>query len=793
MPRPHPLWPTAVATAVVVCLAVLVAAPADAAVAEPSGPHPRIWLDDATLASARNAAKRTGSATARILARCRGLQGSREPNLYMGLGWGANASGCALAYRITGEARHAEAALVYFRALLDDWQTVGDGAGGDDVVRHDSGYAMRAFGPHAALAYDWLHDAPGMTEELRAHARARFAAWTNWYYGKGYRHDSPGTNYHAGYLLAVTLIAIAQGGEAGAAGARLWRHVADTVWGQHMAEALVEDGVLDGGDWGEGWQYGALAVVSYATAARAMIEQGVAVPGAEAWAGSLLARHMHALLPNGKATFIGGDTQEEGPNIAPHAYTLLAVIAGPAPALAQAWAQAELHTLGLEVPAKDFAVYAALAEARAVAPAPAPRATTPTAYLALGTGAFYARTAWTPDAVFSAMLCVRKRRMDHQPPNAGNWVLTRGGDDLLVDPSHYGSLSSLTSNTPTVESAHLPEEYRPSQAFWSEKTRYAWARQTRSGIIVVRCDYADQYRFQHRKSDVPMAMRDLVLLPHDDGAAAIVVDRAETGGAARALHLRFRSLAKLALTDTVARGTRGKSSLTIRRVMATGGTPEIESIPKSSCSARGKQRGNCDAARFAVDEYRLIVPGPAPLAVHLVDAAGAKAQLAAPAVSGSDGAHAIHLRRGDRHATVVVGAPARGPLVYRAPAAARRAHVVLDAGADRITVSARREGADCAVTVTAAQSGGQSGQPAVFVVDETCAVSEDPVPTTPTPTASQPAQTSAPAHPGPGGAAASSPTEPPARGGCGCGTRQSSSPLEAILFLAGVLALHRRG
>ena len=46
-----------------------------------------------------------------------------------------------------------------------------------------------------------------------------------------------------------------------------------------MAGALASGGVLDGGDWIEGWQYGPLAVAEYALAARAITRQGVTVDG----------------------------------------------------------------------------------------------------------------------------------------------------------------------------------------------------------------------------------------------------------------------------------------------------------------------------------------------------------------------------------------------------------------------------------------------------------------------------------------------------------------------------------
>jgi len=35
-------------------------------------------------------------------------------------------------------------------------------------------------------------------------------------------------------------------------------------------------------------------------------------------------------------------------------------------------------------------------------------------------------------------------------------MLSRGGADLIVDPSPYGSLSTLTGNAPTVLSRQLP-------------------------------------------------------------------------------------------------------------------------------------------------------------------------------------------------------------------------------------------------------------------------------------------------------------------------------------------------
>ena len=47
------------------------------------------------------------------------------------------------------------------------------GTGVARTVTHDTGYPMRWYGPYIALAYDWLHDAPGVDASLLAHTVPR--------------------------------------------------------------------------------------------------------------------------------------------------------------------------------------------------------------------------------------------------------------------------------------------------------------------------------------------------------------------------------------------------------------------------------------------------------------------------------------------------------------------------------------------------------------------------------------------------------------------------------------------
>ncbi len=285
----------------------------------------------------------------------------------------------------------------------------------------------------------------------------------------------------------------------------------DDIWGTHMAKALAPGGILDGGDWWEGWQYAPLSIAEYALTAGVAGKHGLKIDGIDKWLAGTLMRSVHARSGARDTIAPLGDVEDKTPpsmNMDP--LTLLGVMLGPAPDAVRSQAAAEYNRLGLKV--KDNFLFVALAHANKIKAAPVALEKWPTAYYAPGTRAFYARTTWAKEGVWLATMCAATPHddADHQSPMAGNLIVTRGVDEVIVDPSPYGSLSSLTSNAPTVESKQLPASYRPSQAPWSETTHFVWAAQMASGVIATRCDYADQYKFQDRPSDVPLAVRDVV-------------------------------------------------------------------------------------------------------------------------------------------------------------------------------------------------------------------------------------------------------------------------------------------
>ena len=647
----------------------------------PTGPHPRIFLDPPTIAAMKADAAKDNSATQHAVQTCDDVIAHPDQwksGGYQGLGFVEPLSACLIAYEVRGDAASANSAVVYFKALLDDYTTLGDGAGGDDVVTHDTGYAMRSFGPYAAIAYDWLHDAPGVDDSLRAHARERFAAWTHWYDTMGYHKDQPGANYHAGYTFAESMIAIAEGGEAGADGDKVWTHVVDDIFGQQITDAMKPGGVLDGGDWLEGWQYAPLSVAEYALSARALRATGAPITGFSTWEAQIAARTAYAQVPDKSAAYIGGDSETTTPHAPIEAMTLYAVLADAAPDPARAWASQWISRINRSRTTRSRWSRRSPRRAcrRRCRSRPTRRPGTTRPARARCTRA----PAGAPSAVWMVSPCAPRRVDDHTWNDAGNVVLTRGSDHLVVDPTPYGGFSTLTGNGPTVASPQLPPEYQPGQGWWGTDATvdFRWARQTKSGVVAARCDYAGQYRFQDTPSDIARAVRDLILAPYQGGAVLIEVDDVDGADPSRPLMTRLQSMAQFTGGGPTWKATVGASDLVVQLPFATAGTPTTDTPAVGNCDSA--TRGGCTIGRFATGEWALSVPAAHAQAITIADAvASGGAAAAATSTSGSNW-RAVELDRGGGHLAVIAVDAGANTVTYTA---APGTHVVVGAPRDR--------------------------------------------------------------------------------------------------------------
>ncbi len=811
---------------------------AQAAPPVPSGAHPRLFMSADQIAGYAKNATTKGSAAAKLVAACQAtidkpsdytLRGGSDGNT-----WPAAALSCAFAYQVTKDAKYLTQASTYLRAALSDDQRLGDKLGcvagvssnwqswdGDGpappiilTVTHDTDYPMRWYGPDVALAYDWLSAAPGFDSALLSQARTCLSAWSDFYTLKGYHHDQAGANYNAGYIIGKTLTAIAIGNDGGADG-HLWNEVVDSqfqklIIGEGLKGASGEvgtpAGALVGGDWAEGWQYGPLSVLEYATAARAIEENGMPLPELDAWTNSLVVRYIHGTVPGLDGQWVGGDFDDEQVYQAPAVNELDAVLAGPSSDEAAGYAAAMKEKQSLR--GGDY-FYNALAELRTVTPTDFSAQTPAPAlwYVARGTRALYARTAWTPDAFWGVFSGAPEVVDDHQHFSASNFVLSRGSDHLVVDPSNYGEFDSFETNALTADSDLLKGDYAQTQTPWSE-AELTWARGTTDAVYAARSDFAKAFIFSDKPSDIPYAHREWVMLPEGE---VVTIDRVHTKDAQHAmyfgLHVNSGGAGKLKLSGSTASATIGASQLAIHAVALSGGTPAITQPEVGTCSLKCSYPcGQCDAARFAVDKYTVKVPGPAALAIHVIDGLGAgEAQAIVgslnddtydPAPKQNAGVIGAAVFRSTKQTYVVASSAADGaspaPMTYGVPGESASRQIVFDAPEDatgQSTVTASVQAGRCAISISAGP--GFTGHPLMFGVAaaaDGCSATED----TNVPAGDAPKGGGASAPPG-GGSGSAGATSSGESGGCGCRMARSASNREfAALLLALTFMVFRR-
>jgi hypothetical protein len=440
------------------------------------GPHPRILLTSSRLAALRDAGT-TGSKSL-----FDGCQKTRAENIgsgYEAWDWAHAALDLALCAKISGDATYRAAGMRYFGALLDDKSVIGDGQGGDFIVRHDDGYSIRTHGWIGAIAYDWLADAPEMTPAVRRKAMDRFVAWTAWFKEKGYSRQNPISNYYASYFGAVAFAGLAGAGEDARADALSKQ--GETMWNQEIVPTFQSK--LAGGDFPEGWQYGDLVgilLALYADAeSRAHPTTARPLRSDLPWLEESIALREAALLPDGKHTYDGGDWSNKPAVAPPEMLSALAIVLPDGHARDEAGDLAQLARRGAKSDWKWL---------EALAPDPARPLAEPFAgpmsYFAKGTASIFARTSWGGGAVWFS-LASAPTLSDHQHLDAGHIELVRGADPLLIDAGDYGAYSSLSHNVILVDDplqSSNPEEaakthpiitYKGNQGRWSDTARIA--------------------------------------------------------------------------------------------------------------------------------------------------------------------------------------------------------------------------------------------------------------------------------------------------------------------------------
>lgn len=428
----------------------------------------RILLDARALAYLKESAENSTEAFKTVRARAGEAMDARVESGYQGFEWSDAVAELSLMWHATGEARYAESAIVYLRALLDDRFKVGDAKGGKDVVQHDSGYGIRTFAAYTSLAYDWLRNAPGMDASLRKHVLERLDEWLGWYATDGYLRDHAISNYYWGYLTALSFAGLAASGES-PMGDEWIRRARDEL-ATRALPALVED--LDGGGWPEGFQYGEYTTVEIALVAHAFrTGANIDVAGKLPWLAQTVTYHAHALLPDGHSVYDGGTWGEHPAK--PSAAGLSAVtiaLEGIDDARVE---QARWLIHRALPPLSREQCWLALLSDRPGARERSPREGAPTSLHVKGQGLTFLRSDWSPSAVWISFQAGPRLAEDHQDADQGHFELWRGSDGLLVDGGDSEGSATINHNTLLVDDGGRNMNYPPNQGVWGAKVKTA--------------------------------------------------------------------------------------------------------------------------------------------------------------------------------------------------------------------------------------------------------------------------------------------------------------------------------
>jgi hypothetical protein len=758
----------------------------------PSGAHPRFLLGSA---KAGLVAQKDTPEVSAVVSQCASEAGETIASGYQGWDWVSQMASCAVAWHATGDAAHAAQAVKYWRALLDDGASVGDAGGGatgyngGPIVSQDSGYSMRTFGAFGALGLDWLYDAPGVDDALRAHARDRLVAWHDWYAASGYLNETPESNYFVGYFLATWASAIAIGTD-DARGADLWT-AANALTDQYVRPAM-KSGVFVGGDWIEGWQYGELAAQSYFVVSAAAAENGV-TSFTDDFARDVVMFHIHALHPDG--SFIDSGDQEGHPVEASNDSVWGALLAAPNAGWA-GWAE-QYATKASHDGVSPWVRALARARMASWAPSDWKDANLPLSYFAAGTQTLVARSGWGAGDTWASIQSAGRFGADHQHCDAGHFELIRGADALAITSADYGTWASWNNNTLLFDDGGDNSVYPPNQGAWGDPKKVALSATSEVGVASsAHASFADAYVSNQGGNSVKLAARDWIYLRPD---VLVVSDRVAVSkpsvGVTFLLHTSTSPTASGAhLVADV-----GASRLSSQTLLPASPSRATVSEPVANAGSGPWSNNDTYAPAFRAEEQQ---SGATTASfVHVLTASAAGMAVADAELTVAGGARIVRIP-GDPARIAVVSDAADGsglslPLTYSVPKDAHQDHVVFGLSGAAYSVAAKDDGSTCTLTLTAASDPHvvSDGAAAAFHLDD-CVVGAPPeqpdggVPDDPD---------GGTGEDGGGGGGASTggdrlASDEPADGGCGCafvGASPSGAMLSLALPALALIALRR--
>ena len=187
------------------------------------------------------------------------------------------------------------------------------------------------------------------------------------------------------------------------------------------------------------------------------------------WLGEVVTHHVHALLPDRQSVYDGGTWGEHPAK--PSALALTGVVLALEGIDDARVAKARFMIAHDLPPLRREQAWAALLIDRAEAPEQDPRRQEPVSLHLQGSGLTFARSDWSPSAVWTSFQAGPRLAEDHQDKDQGHFELWRGADALLVDGGDSEGSATINHNTLLIDDGGRHLDYSPNQGVWGHQVK----------------------------------------------------------------------------------------------------------------------------------------------------------------------------------------------------------------------------------------------------------------------------------------------------------------------------------
>ena len=361
-----------------------------------------------------------------------------------------------LVYKLTGNTVYSDKVIEVMQTMVDTVDV--------SVIKGDSGYGIRNYGPAMAIGYDWCYEQ--LSEDLKTGAYQRLNEWLDWYANgtpeyptPGYQNNGPALgNYFSGYFLALGLTGYATYGD----NSQAQEHI-DNARGffENLIREAADNGEMRGGDDPEGeYAFGYYPrIFYYLLTVKSATGEDIVSDGFN-WPREVVYSHIHRTKPQIDKCYDWGDWSYAGTVYATPMLILSHILNGTTEGR---YAKYYAEHVGGTSAFDRMLFYHVDAQAEMWN-------NEPLSYFSIGSSLITTRSSWDSNATWASFQGETGVFVGHQDYDCGHFSIQRGSDYLVVDSDqgYGGHMYNTNHNSILVDDNGEVLTYPPFQSSWGD-------------------------------------------------------------------------------------------------------------------------------------------------------------------------------------------------------------------------------------------------------------------------------------------------------------------------------------